>query len=201
MGLLDNVTSAVNRGTESMGRGAEKIKLKNQIDQINKRRQQLAGQLGASLYEATKDDPSLRAGREPLYDAIAACDTERAQCQQKIDELDAISQAAAVAASSYKCVVCGATMAGDDLFCMGCGTPAAQARPAVTTAAAVSVPNAVGTCAQCGAPLAEGDMFCMSCGAKVASNEEVVVQETVVAETSPAAETEGAASAHAEGGC
>lgn len=184
MGLFDNVTAAMNRGTESMGRGAEKMKLKNQIDQINKRRQQLAAQLGASLYEVTKDDPALRTGREPLYDSIAQCDLERAQCQQKIDELDALSQAAAVSALTYKCVVCGATVSGDDLFCMGCGTPAAQAKPANMTAAAAPAVGTAGNCAQCGYPLNEGDMFCMGCGAKVQTDQPVVVTETASFETS-----------------
>lgn len=178
MGIFDNVTSAVNRGTEQAGRAAEKLRLKNQINEINKRRQQLAGQLGASLYDATKDMPELRQGREALYDGIAACDTERAQCQQKIDELDLLSQAAANAALSYKCSVCGATLAGDDIFCSGCGTPAAQAR-------ATSAANSSGiVCTQCGAPISEGDMFCMNCGAKVApatDGEEVtIIEETVI---------------------
>lgn len=178
MGILDSITSTVNRGTESAGRAAEKVKLKNQINEVNKRRQQLAGQLGASLYDATKDMPELRAGREALYDGIASCDAERIECQRKIDELDAMAQAATVAATSYRCVVCGATLAGDDLFCSGCGTPAAQAR-GTSAAPATGI-----ACTSCGAAMNEGDLFCMSCGAKAASGvpveEVVVVEETIV---------------------
>ena len=176
MGLFDNVTSAVNRGTESAGRAAEKMRLKTQINEINKRRQQLAAQLGATLYDATKDDPQYRSGREALYDGIGACDAERAAAQAKIDELDAMAQAATAAATTYRCVVCGAAMAGDDLFCSGCGTPADQARP---VAAATSAPLTGPRCAQCDAPMAEGDMFCMACGARV---QEGIVEETVVQE-------------------
>lgn len=55
------------------------IKLKAQMSEAMKRRQTLAAQLGASLYEATKDDPELRAGREAIYDGIAAIDAERAR--------------------------------------------------------------------------------------------------------------------------
>lgn len=161
MGILDNMTAAVNRGTEQAGRAAEKLKLKNQINEINKRRQQLAAQLGASLYDATKDNAELRQGREALFDGIAACDAERAAAQAKIDELDAMAQAATVAAATYKCAVCGATMAGGDLFCSGCGAPAEKAK--ASSAPAPSGP----ACASCGAPMGEGDMFCMSCGAKV----------------------------------
>lgn len=161
MGILDNVTAAVNRSTESAGRAAEKLKLKNQINEINKRRQALAGQLGASLYDTTKDIPELRAGREALYDGIAACDAERAAAQAKIEELDAMQQAATTAATTFKCAVCGATMNGGDLFCSGCGTPAAQAHQATTTAAGGP------SCPTCNAPINEGDLFCMSCGTKI----------------------------------
>lgn len=164
MGILDNMTAAVNRGTEQAGRAAEKLKLKNQINEINKRRQQLAAQLGASLYDATKNNAELRSGRETLYAGIASCDDERAKCQAKIEELDEMSQAATAAATTYKCAVCGAAMAGDDLFCSGCGSPAEKARPAGGAGAAVAANGP--KCASCGAPMSEGDMFCMTCGAK-----------------------------------
>lgn len=164
MGILDNVTAAVNRGTGSAGRAAEKLKINNQINEITKRRQQLAAQLGASLYDVTKDDAKLREGREALYDGIAACDNERAACQAKLNELEAMSQAAAAAAATLKCSVCGATMSGSDLFCSGCGTPAAQA---IGTAGSTATAAANGPkCAKCGAAMNEGDVFCMSCGAK-----------------------------------
>ena len=182
MGLLDNVTAAVNRSTESAGRAAEKLKLKNQINEINKRRQALAAQLGASLYDITKDIPELRAGREALYDGIAACDAERADAQAKIEELDAMQQAATTAATTFKCAVCGASMNGGDLFCSGCGTPAAQAQPATSVAAVAGGP----TCPTCNAPINEGDLFCMSCGNKIeAAGESVVETEEVVVETAP----------------
>lgn len=160
MGILDNMTAAVNRGTESAGRAAEKLKLKNQINEINKRRQQLAAQLGASLYDATKDNAKLRVGREALYDGIAACDAERASAQAKIDELDAMAQAVNVATSTFSCAVCGATMRGSDLFCSGCGAPADKAKASSTPAVAGPA------CANCGAPMGKGDLFCMACGAK-----------------------------------
>ena len=167
MGFLDNVTSAVNRGTAAAGRSADRARLKSQLGDITKRRQNLAAQLGASLYEATKDDVNLRLGREGLYEGIAACDIERDECQRLIDEIDAQAAAQATAAATFACAVCGARMTGTDLFCSGCGTPAAQARPAnmpVYTAA----PVAMGAqCPNCGAPMNPGDLFCMSCGTRV----------------------------------
>lgn len=58
-----------------------------------KRRQGLAAQLGASLYEITKDNAELRQGREGLFDGIAAIDGERARLQAEIDQLEAESAA------------------------------------------------------------------------------------------------------------
>lgn len=168
MGFLDNVTSAVNRGTAAAGRGADKIKLNARIGELNRQRQNLAAQLGASLYEATRGDAALTAGREALYDGIARIDAEREECQRQIAAIDEQAAAAATAATGFACAVCGAHMTGADLFCAGCGTPAEKARaqaPAAPTPAHAAGP----ACASCGAPLGAGDMFCMSCGAKVAA--------------------------------
>lgn len=165
MGFLDNVTSAVNRGTAAAGRGADKIKLNARIGELNKQRQSLAAQLGASLYEATRNDAALTAGREALYEGIARIDAEREQCQRRIAAIDEQAAAAATAAAGFNCAVCGAHMTGADLFCSGCGAPAERARPqAAPASAAPSGP----ACISCGAPLGEGDLFCMACGAKVA---------------------------------
>lgn len=163
MGFLDNVTSAVNRGTAAAGRGADKIKLNARICELNRQRQNLAAQLGASLYEATRGDAALTAGREALYDGIARIDAEREECQRQIAAIDEQAAAAATAATGFACAVCGAHMTGADLFCAGCGTPAEKARaqaPAAPTPAHAAGP----ACASCGAPLGAGDMFCMSCG-------------------------------------
>lgn len=166
MGFLDNVTSAVNRGTAAAGRGVDKIKLNARIGELNKQRQALAAQLGASLYEATRNDAALVSGREALYEGIARVDAEREECQRQIAAIDEQAAAAATAAAGFACAVCGARMTGADLFCSGCGAPADRARAQAAPApAAPSGP----VCASCGAPLGEEDVFCMSCGAKVAS--------------------------------
>lgn len=166
MGILDSVTSAVNRGTESAGRAAERVKINNKLNEVTKRRQQLAAQLGASLYPVLKDDAAIRAGREALFDGITACDQERDALQQSLQQLDAMDNAV----ETFKCGVCGAKMAGGDVFCSGCGTPVGQARTA-TVAVVVDGP----ACATCGAAMAADDLFCMSCGTKVAVAETKVV--------------------------
>ena len=180
MGFLDNVTSAVTRGTAAAGRGADKIKLNARISELNKQRQSLAAQLGASLYEATRNDPALRAGREALYDGIARLDAERDVCQSQIRMLEQQANVAANAATGFTCAVCGAHMSGADLFCSGCGTPADKARSAAGVAVPATSAVAAGpTCASCGAPLGPDDAFCMSCGTKVEAEEVQVVEEHV----------------------
>lgn len=66
MGFLDSLQSSVNRGMAATGRATSTMKLKAQMSEALKRRQALAAQLGASLYDVTKDDASLHAGREAL---------------------------------------------------------------------------------------------------------------------------------------
>ena len=63
MGFLDSLQSSVNRGMAATGRATSTMKLKAQMSEALKRRQALAAQLGASLYDVTKDAAHLRAGR------------------------------------------------------------------------------------------------------------------------------------------
>ena len=169
MGFLDSLQSSVNRGMAATGRATSTMKLKAQMSEALKRRQALAAQLGASLYDVTKDDANLRAGREALYDGIAACDAERAQCQVEIERLEAESAAATAANSYYVCPFCGSHVVTTDLFCSGCGKPMAEITAALSAqqqapAAPVAPVPGAAACPQCGAPVNAGDVFCMSCG-------------------------------------
>lgn len=195
MGLFDNVTAAVNRGTAAAERAARKVKLQAQLGDVNKRRQGLAAQLGASLYEATRENEVFRAGRETLYDGIASCDAERDGLQAQIAQIEAEAAAEAAAAHSFTCGVCGARVSEADLFCSGCGTPAAEAKAAVQRAeepasAPAEEAPAGPVCPSCGATVAEGDLFCMGCGACLGGEPEEDTAEcaAVVADDAPAAE-------------
>lgn len=168
MGILDGITNTFNKGAAAAERGAKTVKLKAQVAEVNKKRQQLAAQLGASLYEATKEDESLRQGREALYDGIKACDTERDECLKMISEIEEQAALEAAASNTYKCTVCGSTVGASDLFCSGCGTSADQIR----AQSAVSVQVTTNTadrvfCSSCGFPMSASDSFCIECGAKV----------------------------------
>lgn len=174
MGFLDSLQSSVNRGMAATGRATSTMKLKAQMSEALKRRQALAAQLGASLYDVTKDDANLRAGREALYDGIAACDAERAQCQAEIERLEAESAAATAANSYYVCPFCGSHVVTTDLFCSGCGKPMAEITAALSAqqqapAAPVAPVPGAAACPQCGAPVNAGDVFCMSCGYNLAA--------------------------------
>lgn len=171
MGFLDDVQASLNRGVAGANRGVESMKLKSQLSDANKRRSQLAAQLGASLYDATKDDAAFRTGREQLYDGIAQIDMERATIQAQLDEIDRQAAASAQAATTLECPFCHTRMSATDLFCSGCGKPMAEVQAALAAvpapAPAPTAPAAAPTCPNCGAPVNEGDVFCMSCGTKL----------------------------------
>ena len=204
MSFFDDLQNSINRGVAGANRTGNTIKLKAQLSEAMKRRQTLAAQLGASLYDATKDDPTFRAGREAIYDGIAAIDAERASYQAEIDRIEAEAQAAQAAAVRYTCPFCGSSVAASDLFCSGCGKPMAEIEAAITkqrtsgiASAAASDASSSATCPQCGAPINEGDVFCMSCGARLESAPEpepvVVPEPEPVAVPEPAAAPESAA--------
>ena len=170
MGFFDDIQASMNRGMASAGRAVDTQKIKMQMNDAAKRRQALAAQLGASLYDVTKDTPEFRLGREPLYDGIAAVDAERASLQAQLDELERQAQQAAQAATTFACPFCGARMGVSDLFCSGCGKSIAEIKDAFAAQQQAEAPVAstVGpVCPACGAPVVEGDAFCMSCGKKL----------------------------------
>ena len=172
MGFLDDVQASLNRGVAGANRGVESLKIKNQMNDAMKRRQQLAGQLGASLYEVTKDDPTFRTGREQLYDGIAQIDAERASLQAQLDEIERQNAASQQTATVVVCPFCHTRISASDMFCAGCGKSMAEIMAASNTAAPAAAPTPAApvegpVCPKCGAPVNEGDAFCMSCGQKL----------------------------------
>ena len=84
MGFLDNVANSLNRGVNTVSRSGKTAQLSLQMADLMRQRQNLAAQLGASLYEQTRNDPALTAGREALYDGIAEIDAQRAKLEAQI---------------------------------------------------------------------------------------------------------------------
>ena len=167
MGFLDSVSNAIDRGTASVGRASGTAKLKMSLTDLTKQRKELAAQLGASLYEATRENAELRVGREPLYDGIANIDAQKTAIEAEIARLEMEGQAAHAAAIVYKCPKCGSNVQATDLFCAGCGTPIAEVVAAASTPMYGAMPAPGKVCATCGAPMGADDMFCMSCGSRV----------------------------------
>lgn len=179
MGFLDNVTSAVNRGTASVQRTGRTAQLKMQLNDLVKQRRELAAQLGASLYDTVREMPEMREGREPIFKGIEDIDKQRADIEAEIAQIEADAAAQHEAATTFKCPRCGSDVPATDLFCSGCGMPIAEVKAAAAAPEPATAPADGPKCASCGAPLNDGDAFCMSCGAKQ--------------ETSPASEAAAAA--------
>lgn len=183
MGILDDVQAGISRGAGSAQRTARQTKLKMDDNNLMKQRKELAAQLGASLYDTTRNIPELREGREAVFDAIASIDAQRAAIKAELEQLETAALASQQAAVTYTCPACGFAVSATDSFCSGCGKPvaeivaeaqaAAQAAAEAQTAqvAAVDQPVAVNSavadglaCPACSAPINAGDIYCMSCG-------------------------------------
>ena len=165
MGFFDDIQGAVDRGMSTMERGVEIAKINARMRETNPQRSNLAAQLGACLYERTKNDPSFTEGLETLYSGIARLDSERIEAQAMIEQLQNQPQQKAPARQLVTCPTCGSFCDPTDMFCCGCGAKVAD------FAAGSAASAAAGTyyCPKCSAPFEEGDAFCMSCGARLAS--------------------------------
>lgn len=157
MSLLDDASSLVNRGIASAGRGTKSLTLKAQIGDLNRKREGLASQLGASLYEETRTDPRFRASREALYASIEALDAERLALQEELVAIERQAQISAMPVAAAICPSCGGAVGADDVFCSTCGTNVIEARKDVRL------------CSKCSSPLSPDDLFCMACGTPVAA--------------------------------
>ena len=126
MGFFDDIQGAVDRGRSTMERGVEIAKINARMREINQQRSNLAAQLGACLYERTKNDPSFTEGLETLYSGIARLDSERIEAQAMIEQLQNQPQQKAPARQLVTCPTCGSFCDPTDMFCCGCGAKVAD---------------------------------------------------------------------------
>jgi hypothetical protein len=155
MGILDSIQGGINKGVDGAGRATKKIQLNAQINEINKQRDRLLAQLGASLFLETRDDPHFRAPREQVYAGIEALDARRAGVQNELSQLEQQGQAAAAARTMITCPTCGRSLAASSAFCTSCGT------------AMSTTYGSMPLCTVCGAALEPNIRFCTSCGTPV----------------------------------
>ncbi|MDO5043990.1 MAG: zinc ribbon domain-containing protein [Coriobacteriia bacterium] len=168
MGFLDDVKGSFNRGAAAANRATEKMKAKNQLSTLLKRRKEVLSQLGANLYEVTKNNPEFTIGRENLYNEILQIDGQRNQLIDYIESLEQEAYNEQQLAQNYTCYECGSTVSASDAYCMGCGKQVsdiveyynAQSYEDDFVESDISCPN-------CGEPVGEDDVFCMSCGNKL----------------------------------
>jgi len=155
MSILDSAGDLINRGVANAGRGTKSVTLKAQIKDLGKRRESAMADLGASLYEETRNDPDFRASRESLFSAIENLD---AQIESLQNELDAANLVVPQPAGEVGivCPACGTNIPAGDAFCMGCG---AKVEPVVQASSLA--------CSNCGRQVEEDDLFCMGCGTPV----------------------------------
>lgn len=163
-------------------------RLMKRVEEAGSQRMSWEQLLGASLYEATAADARFRAGREALYDGIAASDAEIDRCVEEargiVAELEA-RRAAERAAAEASCLVaaeqdgpctcpfCGTTVEPENRFCGGCGRPASEVRAEVAARRraeqeAAAAPSAPAVCPRCGEPLVPDAVFCIACGCNIA---------------------------------
>jgi hypothetical protein len=157
MGILDSIQDGINKGVDGAGRATKKIQLNAQINEIDKQRDRLLAQLGASLLLETRSDPHFRSSREQVYADIEALDSRRIGVQNELQQLEQQGQAIAAAKTTIACPNCGRSLAANSAFCTGCGT------------AISSIRESLSLCAVCGAPLIPDTRFCTSCGTPVDS--------------------------------
>jgi hypothetical protein len=156
MGILDSIQDGINKGVDGAGRATKKIQLGAQINEIDKQRDRLLAQLGASLFLETQSDPRFRASREQVYADIEALDARRIAVQGELAQLEQQGQAIAAAKATVTCPNCGRSLAANSAFCTGCG------------AAMTAIRESLSLCATCGAALSPDTRFCTSCGTPVA---------------------------------
>ena len=152
MGIWDNISGALNKGVEGAGRFADATSLKFRLGEVERKRRDLAGDLGEKLYEAVSSDAGLPEGCEDIVAAMKSCDSEIAQIKAEIESIARKTEASKAASVTYSCPSCGATLSQGARFCHVCGTQLApvqaaqraegQAAPAVDSAGGAAAASA-----------------------------------------------------------
>ena len=153
MAFFDNVVNKLTSSSQTVVQKTKDLteltKLTAQVNDAEKKINDLYYKLGFEVYKAHREEP-LEAGAEYF-----------AQITELHQQIAALKAQMPTLNSAAVCPKCGAKVSKDMVFCSGCGYKL-NGEPAP-----VQAPVAGKVCSKCGAPLSEGMLFCMSCGNKV----------------------------------
>ncbi|MDO4443168.1 MAG: zinc ribbon domain-containing protein [Slackia sp.] len=127
MGIWDNISGALNKGMEGAGRFADATSLKFKLGEAERKRRDLAADLGESLYASVENGTELPAECERIISDMRSVDAEISQLKADMERIAHESEVAKAASVSYCCPNCGATLSSGARFCHACGAPTAVA--------------------------------------------------------------------------
>lgn len=122
MGIWNDISEALNKGVEGAGRIADATSLKFKLGEVERRKRDLACELGEKFYVAVSSDVALPESCEETIAAMKACDEEIAKIKADIEEIARKAEASKAASVTYSCPSCGATLSPGARFCHACGT-------------------------------------------------------------------------------
>ena len=171
--ILESANSLLNKGAEAVTRGIDTASTKMKQTDLTRQREAACAALGASLFEATRENAELRADREELFAAVEAIDLQIAEADAVLAAIEAekaakeAEKAAAAAEQATReseavCSICGSVIPSGALFCSNCGAKKPEPQPEP-----VPEPQVDLVCPVCGSSVASDALFCGTCGHKM----------------------------------
>ena len=125
MGIWNDISGALSKGMEGAGRFADATSLKFKLGEVERRRRDLAADLGERLYDSVESGSELPAECERIIADMRACDVEIARTKTEMERIARETEEAKAASASSCCPHCGAALSPSARFCHACGAPMA----------------------------------------------------------------------------
>ena len=163
--LGDQYGGALNRGRENVQRATRKMRLRSELSETYRQRNEALLQLGMSLYPELSAHPELSLGRENLIEAVRVLDERRSELERELAAADGstpvtftqapVAPATASNRATYACPSCGSQVVEGDIVCLVCGARLDGPSPAEPQDEPLSVQDEVVSSAE--VALDEGD--------------------------------------------